>query len=149
MTVKSLVTNFTYLMTRKYCCVHGRAGRAEYWQWVLACLLIFWTLGLVGHCFHHPYLPPFLFFLAAFLPGFCAASRRLHDRGLSGWWQLLGLIPIAGYIFARSFFPSLMPFLAAASAAAFLIVMALCVPKGDPGENKYGAPDCKTKEHEK
>ena len=146
MTVKTLVSNFIDLMTRKYFCIHGRAGRAEYWQWVLACLLIFWTLGLIGQCFHRPYLPPFLFFLAAFLPGFCAASRRLHDRGLSGLLQLIGLIPIAGYLLSRFFYPSLGPAFAVASGAGFLIVMALCLPKGDPGENRYGTPPMASKD---
>ncbi len=118
MTVKTLVSNFTEIVTRKYYRLDGRAGRAEFWQWVLACLLIFWTLGLVGQCFHHPYLPPFLFFVAAFLPGLGVGTRRLHDVGRSGWWQLLGFTGIGFFIF-----------------------FIMCIPKGDAGENKYGAPD--------
>ena len=32
--------------------------------------------------------------------GWClaAGARRLHDTGRSGWWQLLYLIPIIGFI---------------------------------------------------
>ena len=32
------------------------------------------------------------------IPGFAAGSRRLHDIGKSGWWQLLWIIPIIGWI---------------------------------------------------
>ena len=32
------------------------------------------------------------------IPVLSAAARRLHDTGRSGWWQLLGLIPLIGGI---------------------------------------------------
>ena len=36
--------------------------------------------------------------LALFLPGLGLAVRRLHDIGRSGWWLLIGIIPIIGWI---------------------------------------------------
>ena len=31
-------------------------------------------------------------------PNLAVAARRLYDIGKSGWWQLVGIIPIAGWI---------------------------------------------------
>ena len=36
--------------------------------------------------------------LALFVPSIALGARRLHDTGKSGWWQLLCLIPIVGWI---------------------------------------------------
>jgi len=36
--------------------------------------------------------------IAALLPGIAAATRRLHDTDRSGWWQLICLVPIVGFI---------------------------------------------------
>lgn len=36
--------------------------------------------------------------LALFLPSLGVAVRRLHDIGRSGWWILIGLIPLVGAI---------------------------------------------------
>ena len=36
--------------------------------------------------------------LAFFLPSLAVAVRRLHDTDRSGWWILIGLIPIIGWI---------------------------------------------------
>ena len=36
--------------------------------------------------------------LALLIPSLSIGSRRLHDTGRSGWWQLLMLIPIIGFI---------------------------------------------------
>jgi uncharacterized membrane protein YhaH (DUF805 family) len=39
-----------------------------------------------------------VFSLALAVPSIAVATRRLHDTGRSGWWQLLALIPLVGLI---------------------------------------------------
>ena len=39
-----------------------------------------------------------LFNLATIVPTIAVATRRLHDTDRSGWWQLLGFIPMIGWI---------------------------------------------------
>ncbi|HXA58744.1 MAG TPA: DUF805 domain-containing protein, partial [Streptosporangiaceae bacterium] len=36
--------------------------------------------------------------LAVLIPGLAVAVRRLHDTGRSGWWLLIGLVPLIGAI---------------------------------------------------
>lgn len=77
---------------RKYATFDGVAVRSEYWWFVLFTAIagaitqeISVTLGGV-------------FSLATLLPSLAAASRRLHDTDRSGWWQLLWLVPVIGWI---------------------------------------------------
>ncbi len=39
-----------------------------------------------------------IFVLASLVPGIAVGTRRLHDSGKSGWWQLLLFIPLVGFI---------------------------------------------------
>ena len=32
------------------------------------------------------------------IPSIAVGIRRLHDTDRSGWWQLLGLVPVLGWI---------------------------------------------------
>jgi uncharacterized membrane protein YhaH (DUF805 family) len=40
----------------------------------------------------------FIFCLATLVPSLAVGARRLHDTDRSGWWQLLMLVPIIGWI---------------------------------------------------
>ncbi|MEP6651532.1 MAG: DUF805 domain-containing protein [Lapillicoccus sp.] len=42
--------------------------------------------------------------VALFLPSLAVSVRRLHDTSRSGWWILLGLIPIVGAIILIVFY---------------------------------------------
>ena len=42
--------------------------------------------------------------LALLLPSLAVGARRLHDTGRSGWWLLIGLIPLVGWIILLVFF---------------------------------------------
>ncbi|WP_232504214.1 DUF805 domain-containing protein [Shewanella benthica] len=39
-----------------------------------------------------------------FIPTIAICARRLHDAGRSGWWQLIGLIPLIGAIVLLVFY---------------------------------------------
>lgn len=76
----------------RYATFSGRASRPEYWWWVL-----FVVLGSVGTAIVNDKLS-LLFSLGTLLPFLAVAARRLHDIGKSGWWQLVGFIPLLGWI---------------------------------------------------
>jgi uncharacterized membrane protein YhaH (DUF805 family) len=75
----------------KYAEFNGRASKSEFWWWVLFVLLI--TIG--GHIIGE--IPGALISLGTFLPYLAVTSRRLHDINRSGWWQLVGFIPLIGW----------------------------------------------------
>jgi uncharacterized membrane protein YhaH (DUF805 family) len=76
----------------KYATFSGRAPRSEYWWWTLFALLVSLALSKIGDTFSG------VFSVAIFLPSIAVAARRLHDIGRSGWWQLVALIPVVGWI---------------------------------------------------
>jgi uncharacterized membrane protein YhaH (DUF805 family) len=39
-----------------------------------------------------------VFSLATLIPYIAVGTRRLHDVDRSGWWQLIALIPLIGWI---------------------------------------------------
>jgi hypothetical protein len=76
----------------KYADFTGRASRPEYWWFILFTVLVSVACSIVSD-----YLSA-IFSLAVLLPSIAAATRRLHDTGRSGWWQLNLLVPIVGLI---------------------------------------------------
>ncbi len=39
-----------------------------------------------------------IYSLAVLIPSLAVGVRRLHDTGRSGWWLLIALIPLIGFI---------------------------------------------------
>ena len=140
-----------FLPFRRYADFKGRSGRAEYWLFALlnvavylACLAAMRAGGFVYDPLRAP-LPTripiaadtygplvyagagalALYLLAALVPMAAVLVRRLHDRGVSGWFVLLFLA--LSYI----------PVIAVVVTAAMLIMLAL---PGTPAPNRYG-PD--------
>ncbi|GAA5119502.1 DUF805 domain-containing protein [Alloalcanivorax gelatiniphagus] len=89
----------------KYVDFSGRARRSEYWYFALFSFLIGVATNIVDAAIGTDYegattggLVNTVASLALFLPGLAVGIRRLHDTGRSGWWILLGIIPIIGWI---------------------------------------------------
>lgn len=111
---------------QQYADFNGRARRKEYWYFFLINFLISFGIAFIGGIlgFMNPesslaFLPSALamiYGIAVFIPGLAVGVRRLHDTNRSGWWMLIGLIPLIGSIILIIFF----------------------VEDSQPGTNRYG-----------
>ena len=75
-----------------------RASRSEYWYF-----LLFYNIGVFAGVAIDTWiigLPiiAWTFILATILPLLSVSVRRLHDLDRSGWWVLLDLVPLVGWI---------------------------------------------------
>jgi uncharacterized membrane protein YhaH (DUF805 family) len=70
---------------------------------------------------------------ALFYSGACVLSKRLHDRGRSGWWSAVILLALVMVWPAPSGF---FDFLAA--LVLLWAVVDLCLMPGERGDNRYG-----------
>ncbi|MEI7969713.1 MAG: DUF805 domain-containing protein [Betaproteobacteria bacterium] len=75
---------------RKYTDFSGRASRSEFWWWTLSLLLLLGGTSQMGT------VPACVAFLGTLLPDLAVKSRRLHDTGRRGWWQLIVMVPLVG-----------------------------------------------------
>ena len=104
----------------------GRARRSEFWYFALFTFLVGIVTSVVDAILGTDYdtgsggLVNTLVSLVLLLPSLAVAVRRLHDTGRSGWWLLIGIIPIIGWI---------------------ILIVWYCKDT-TPGDNQYG-PDPK------
>jgi uncharacterized membrane protein YhaH (DUF805 family) len=108
---------FMTVVTQHYFDFQGRARRAEYWWYTLVYVIFYIVLAVVDSVLGTARLLSGLLSLALLLPSLGVAVRRLHDIGRSGWWILIGLIPILGWI----------------------LLIYWYVQPGTSGQNEYGA----------
>jgi uncharacterized membrane protein YhaH (DUF805 family) len=89
---------------RQYADFNGRARRTEYWMFVLVSTIVELVLALGDEVV---FLAPGLsttgwlstvYSVTLIIPTLAVGARRLHDTGRSGWWLLIGLIPLIGPI---------------------------------------------------
>lgn len=110
---------------QRYFDFSGRSTRSEFWLFILFQFLIslalvvldqvlfrvpitsedYGPLTIIGTLFH-------------IIPTLSVAARRLHDTDKTGWWQLIGIIPIVGWI----------------------VLLVFVCTGSTPGENRFG-PD--------
>ncbi len=118
---------------RQYADFSGRASRQEFWMFVLFNLLfaMAWAFvaglltGLLSDLFGYEteslifmYKLMSVYYAVTAVPAMAVGVRRLHDTGRSGWWMLIGLIPLVGGIW---------------------LIVWMC-SDDNPGDNRYGSP---------
>lgn len=96
--------NWYIEVLKKYAVFNGRARRKEYWYYYLFYMLIYIVLiiiDIVTGTFSAEAgmgLLIGIYTIAVLIPSIAVGVRRLHDTNRSGWWLLIGLIPIIGAI---------------------------------------------------
>lgn len=101
---------FVDTVKNRYAKFDGRATRSEYWYFILFNFIISFIAVLLDRVVINPMLGAtpeqaqqggflqIIIALALLIPSIALGVRRLHDIGKSGWWILVGLIPIIGFI---------------------------------------------------
>jgi len=92
--------NWYLKVLKQYADFNGRSRRKEYWMFVLINLIISWSLALLDYAAGTSIfsIVSTIYSLAIFVPALAVSVRRLHDIGKSGWYYLLVLLPIIGWI---------------------------------------------------
>ena len=112
---------------KRYRDFRGRSRRSEYWfiqlflvvtniaVAIIDLALMGWDVdrfiangggGIVG----------LVWILVTIVPAVAVLVRRLHDTGKSGWWALVGFLPLVGAV----------------------VLLVFTVTDSSPGENKFG-----------
>ncbi|WP_075291052.1 DUF805 domain-containing protein [Pararhizobium arenae] len=81
----------------KYAVFSGRASRSEFWWFTLFNFLVNIVASLVDLLIGTEFISA-ISALVLLLPALAVGVRRLHDTDRSGWWILLGLVPLIGII---------------------------------------------------
>ena len=89
--------NWYLKVLKQYVDFSGRAQRMEFWMFQLFNFIVLIVLAIIDVMLGLGFLQP-LYALAVLLPNLAVGARRLHDTNRSGWWLLLGLIPLIGII---------------------------------------------------
>jgi uncharacterized membrane protein YhaH (DUF805 family) len=89
---------------RKHAVFSGRFRRKEYWYFALFVVLISIVLTVIDSpigAYHRSTgvgLLSSIFTLAILIPNISVSVRRLHDIDRTGWWVLISLVPLIGFI---------------------------------------------------
>jgi len=81
-----------------------RSRRSEYWWWFLAYIIGYAVAMLVGSMLSMAELIAGIYALGLIIPNIALSIRRFHDIGKSGWWMLIFIIPLIGFIAMIYFF---------------------------------------------
>ena len=103
---------------------NGRATRSEYWWWVLASFIISIPISILdGIIFGWEYDDTgwfgILFIIVFLIPNLTLTVRRLHDKGKSGWFLLILVVPLINICF-------------------MIVLLVWFIQDGDAHVNSYG-----------
>jgi uncharacterized membrane protein YhaH (DUF805 family) len=104
---------------RKYVDFGDRAKRSEYWYWTLFSIILSIFVSILDAIEFGKIFAAFSLVasLGLLLPTLAVTVRRLHDIDHSGWWILIGLVPLIGI---------------------YVLLLFAC-RRGTPGPNRFGS----------
>lgn len=142
MNLRVTAGTFGRVITAHYFDFHGRAGRAEFWNYiaVFAALTMLVEVGVHVASITALGMTVTVWSVGCFLPTIGVTIRRLHDLNRSGWWLVAPLIPAFLWsIMLQSLELSLVSaVLAAAIIGVTAYLIYLCVQPGTAAANRYG-----------
>jgi len=109
--------NWYIEVLKNYAVFTGRARRTEYWMFFLINIIIAFAIGFIEGFVGSPGVVGIIYSMAVLIPSIAVGVRRLHDTDRSGWWLLIGLIPIIGAI----------------------VLIVFLVQDSSPGQNQFGS----------
>lgn len=134
------------LSSRYFFDFHGRASRSEFWWFMLFICLVNMGVGFFTFILPKAAAGTLSLIVSLLLlpPNLGLVVRRFHDRNLSGWWLLLPILSLGGWMLTggagtMSLAGNLLSFL---MSLAYLII--LCMPSQD-GANRFGPPPMDSK----
>lgn len=109
--------NWFLKVLKQYADFNGRARRKEYWMFTLFFMIIYYSIAAIGGVLGSSavIMIALVFALGVLVPSIAVGVRRLHDTGKSGWYLLLGIVPVANFY-----------------------ILYLLVIDSTPGPNEYG-----------
>ncbi len=122
-----------YLAYAKAFDYSSRASRAEYWWFILFCMIAAILISVFTVFVLFPYFESlenvvkdisicmYILVLPISIPSISLSVRRLHDINKSGWWLLMSIIPIIGIV-------------------GSCILLYWHIKPGDLSVNRYGGP---------
>ena len=122
-----IIGNYKNVLTKKYAQFNGRAGRPEFWLYVLVnfvITMVLYILTIVGVAAESSALASvanillIVYALATLVPTIAVGVRRLHDIGKEGVWFCINFIPLVGGLW----------------------YLYLCAQEGERTENRFGEP---------
>lgn len=110
-----------------YATFRGRSRRSEYWWIQLFLVITNLAVAAIDLVLMNGDIDRFVanggggivglvWILVTIVPALAVLVRRLHDTGKSGWWALIGFVPLVGGI----------------------VLLVFTVLDSDAGENKFG-----------
>ncbi len=106
-----------------YTSFEGRIGRQSFWLGIIVLIVVSIIAGVIDAVLGTQTesgigIIGIIVSLAVIYPSIALYAKRWHDRGKSGWWTLIGFIPIVGGIW---------------------MLVELGILRGTEGPNQYGS----------
>jgi len=157
MDFNKLWQNFMDMVQNRYMDFSGRLGRAQFWYFMLVCVVVLLAASIVDVIISNGLLRAVVG-LALLLPMGGAAARRMQDTGRNGqlvwlWIVVAAFYDVVALLLALSgpfgvfgamaffwFFISIGWLISLAMLVVSVVIIYFCAQPGVTGSNAYGAP---------